>query len=101
MSALVLEGQGLTMRFGGLVAMAEVDFKLHRGEILGVIGPNGAGKSTLLNIITGIYRPSSGEVPLARHRPLRPGFAEQARQSVIGEGDGRPPGRRSAGKHRH
>ncbi len=64
MSTLVLEGEGLTMRFGGLVAMAEVDFKLNRGEILGVIGPNGAGKSTLLNIITGIYKPSSGQVRL-------------------------------------
>jgi branched-chain amino acid transport system ATP-binding protein len=52
------------MRFGGLVAMAEVDFDLKRGEILGIIGPNGAGKSTLLNIITGIYVPSSGEVRL-------------------------------------
>jgi len=63
-SPVVLSGQGLTMRFGGLTAMAEVDFELHRGEILGIIGPNGAGKSTLLNIITGIYVPSSGEVKL-------------------------------------
>jgi len=68
MSMPVLEGEGLTMRFGGLVAMAEVDFKLNRGEILGIIGPNGAGKSTLLNIITGIYRPSSGEVRLDGER---------------------------------
>jgi branched-chain amino acid transport system ATP-binding protein len=65
---IVLAGQGLTMRFGGLVAMAEVDFELHRGEILGIIGPNGAGKSTLLNIITGIYVPSSGEVRLEGER---------------------------------
>jgi branched-chain amino acid transport system ATP-binding protein len=68
MSPPVLEGEGLTMRFGGLVAMAEVDFRLNRGEILGIIGPNGAGKSTLLNIITGIYRPSSGEVRLDGER---------------------------------
>jgi len=68
MAALVLEGEGLTMRFGGLVAMAEVSFNLARGEILGIIGPNGAGKSTLLNIISGIYIPSSGEVRLEGQR---------------------------------
>lgn len=62
--AIILQGQDLTMRFGGLVAMAEVDFSLRKGEVLGIIGPNGAGKSTLLNIITGLYVPSSGEVRL-------------------------------------
>jgi branched-chain amino acid transport system ATP-binding protein len=60
----VLEGESLTMRFGGLTAMAEVSFELAHGEILGVIGPNGAGKSTLFNIISGLYTPSSGEVRL-------------------------------------
>ncbi len=64
----VLEGEKLTMRFGGLVAMAEVNFSLRAGEILGVIGPNGAGKSTLLNVITGLYAPSSGEVRLQGQR---------------------------------
>ncbi|ESR26801.1 Branched-chain amino acid transport ATP-binding protein LivG [Lutibaculum baratangense AMV1] len=64
----MLSGEGLTMRFGGIVAMAEVSFELRRGEILGIIGPNGAGKSTLLNIVTGIYRPSSGEVWLEGER---------------------------------
>jgi len=68
MAAPILEGQGLTMRFGGLVAMAEVSFTLARGEILGIIGPNGAGKSTLLNIISGLYVPSSGEVRLEGRR---------------------------------
>lgn len=65
---VVLEGRGLTMRFGGLVAMAEVDFALRRGEVLGIIGPNGAGKSTLLNVVTGLYAPSSGEVRLEGER---------------------------------
>lgn len=60
----MLEGQGLTMRFGGLVALEGVDMHLSKGEVLGVIGPNGAGKSTLLNLITGIYRPTEGEVRL-------------------------------------
>ena len=68
MASPVLEGERLTMRFGGLVAMAEVSFKLTQGEILGVIGPNGAGKSTLFNIISGLYVPSSGEVRLEGQR---------------------------------
>jgi branched-chain amino acid transport system ATP-binding protein len=66
--ASLLEGESLTMRFGGLVAMAEVSFTLKRGEILGIIGPNGAGKSTLFNLITGLYRPSSGEIRLEGQR---------------------------------
>ena len=64
MASPILEGERLTMRFGGLVAMAEVSFELAQGEILGIIGPNGAGKSTLFNIISGLYVPSSGEVRL-------------------------------------
>ncbi|MEI2418245.1 ABC transporter ATP-binding protein [Orrella sp. JC864] len=60
----VLEGRGLTMRFGGLVAVDDVSLRLERGEVLGVIGPNGAGKSTLLNLLTGIYQATSGEVLL-------------------------------------
>jgi branched-chain amino acid transport system ATP-binding protein len=68
MASLVLEGETLTMRFGGLVAMAEVSFELAQGEILGIIGPNGAGKSTLFNIISGLYVPSSGEVRLEGQR---------------------------------
>lgn len=61
---LVLEGRGLTMRFGGLVALEGVDMTLSRGEVLGIIGPNGAGKTTLLNLLTGIYQPSEGDVVL-------------------------------------
>ncbi len=54
----------LTMRFGGLVAMDDVSFDIRRGEILGLIGPNGAGKTTCFNAMTGVYRPSSGDVLL-------------------------------------
>jgi branched-chain amino acid transport system ATP-binding protein len=54
----------LTMRFGGLVAMDSVSFEIRRGEILGLIGPNGAGKTTCFNAMTGVYRPSSGDVLL-------------------------------------
>ena len=56
--------RALTCRFGGLVAVDGVDLKVRRGQVHGLIGPNGAGKSTLLNVLTGIYRPTSGQVLL-------------------------------------
>jgi len=62
---IILEGRGVTKRFGGLVALDNVDFELFAGEILGLVGPNGSGKTTLLNVITGCYRPTSGCI---RHR---------------------------------
>ena len=59
---ILLQGRGLTKRFGGLVALNNVDFELQKGEILGLIGPNGSGKTTLFNVITGVYRPDNGAV---------------------------------------
>jgi branched-chain amino acid transport system ATP-binding protein len=55
----------VTVRFGGLVAVSEVDFHVDAGELVGLIGPNGAGKTTLFNVITGVYAPSSGSVAFA------------------------------------
>jgi branched-chain amino acid transport system ATP-binding protein len=52
----------VTLRFGGVVALDDVSFEVRRGEILGLIGPNGAGKTTCFNAMTGVYRPTSGEV---------------------------------------
>jgi ABC-type branched-subunit amino acid transport system ATPase component len=52
----------LTKSFGGLAAVQNIDFTIHAGEIVGVIGPNGAGKSTFFNLITGLYKPTSGRV---------------------------------------
>ncbi|MGA2991537.1 MAG: ABC transporter ATP-binding protein [Candidatus Korobacteraceae bacterium] len=52
----------LSKRFGGIVAVNEVDISVGAGEICGLIGPNGSGKTTLVNVITGIYRPTAGEV---------------------------------------
>jgi branched-chain amino acid transport system ATP-binding protein len=59
-----LRAQGLTRRFGGLVAVSEVSLSLSVGELHGVIGPNGAGKSTLVNLLSGTLRPSAGRVVL-------------------------------------
>ncbi|HEX5598167.1 MAG TPA: ABC transporter ATP-binding protein [Micromonosporaceae bacterium] len=58
----LLEVDHVTLRFGGVVALNDVDFTLYKGEILGLIGPNGAGKTTCFNAMTGIYRPSEGEI---------------------------------------
>ncbi len=57
-----LETNGLTKRFGGLVAVNDVSFSIDAGEILGIIGPNGAGKTTFINLISGIYMPTSGTI---------------------------------------
>jgi branched-chain amino acid transport system ATP-binding protein len=64
----VLETRGLTKAFGGLVAVDDVSFTLHKGELLALIGPNGAGKSTCFNMLMGQLRPSAGEVYLAGER---------------------------------
>ena len=79
----VLEIQGLHKSFGGLMAIRDVGFEVHEGEILGLIGPNGSGKTTTLNLITGFLKPDSGTIMfkgenvagLPRHRICRKGIA--------------------------
>ncbi|MEI2736802.1 MAG: ABC transporter ATP-binding protein [Rhodoblastus sp.] len=58
----ILEVEGATKRFGGLVAVDSVSFSVQAGEILGIIGPNGAGKTTLFGLISGFIPPSAGDV---------------------------------------
>jgi branched-chain amino acid transport system ATP-binding protein len=57
-----LKAQGVTVRFGGLVAVDDVSISLARDEIVGLIGPNGAGKTTLVNVLSGFQRPLSGAI---------------------------------------
>jgi branched-chain amino acid transport system ATP-binding protein len=63
MTAL-LDLKGVSLSFGGLEVLSSLDLHVDEGEIVSVIGPNGAGKTTLFNLITGIYRPSRGEISL-------------------------------------
>ncbi len=56
----MLTGRGITKKFGGLVALSNLDFEVQDGEVVGLIGPNGSGKTTLFNVISGFYRPNEG-----------------------------------------
>ena len=58
----ILRIQGLSISFGGIHALQDVDLKVIPEEILTVIGPNGSGKTTLFNCISGVYRPDGGEI---------------------------------------
>jgi ABC-type branched-subunit amino acid transport system ATPase component len=60
----LLEIKGVSLAFGGLQVVTELDLDVQQGEIVSVIGPNGAGKTTLFNLITGIYRPDAGDIRL-------------------------------------
>ncbi len=60
MSDFVLETEHLGISFGGLKAAQDINIKIQKGQIYGLIGPNGAGKTTIFNIITGVYRPTTG-----------------------------------------
>ena len=61
----LLQAEGVIMRFGGLVAVNNVSMTVNEGEILGLIGPNGAGKTTFFNCLTGLYKPTEGQVRLS------------------------------------
>lgn len=58
----VLELDNVTMRFGGVVALNQANLSLDEGEIFALIGPNGAGKTTVFNVVTGVYKPTEGQI---------------------------------------
>jgi branched-chain amino acid transport system ATP-binding protein len=88
MTAPLLEVRGAAKQFGGVMAVQDVSFDVLPGEVLGLIGPNGAGKTTLINLITGIARPTRGDVafdgrPLTGLRPHQIGQLGVARTFQI------------------
>lgn len=62
MSSVLLDVQNITMQFGGLKAVDSLSFQIRKGQLMGLIGPNGAGKTTVFNMLTGVYRPTSGQI---------------------------------------
>jgi branched-chain amino acid transport system ATP-binding protein len=78
----LLSARGITVRFGGLVALGEVDLEVAPSGITGLIGPNGAGKTTMFNVITGLQRPASGEVHYDGHDIRRWAPQRRARAGI-------------------
>ncbi len=65
MSETLLSLENVVMKFGGVTALGDVTLNVKKGEILALIGPNGAGKTTVFNVITGVYKPTSGTITFA------------------------------------
>ncbi|CAB4775598.1 unannotated protein [freshwater metagenome] len=65
MSETLLSLENVVMKFGGVTALGDVTLNVQKGEILALIGPNGAGKTTVFNVITGVYKPTSGSITFA------------------------------------
>ena len=100
----VLRIEGVTQRFGGLVAVRDVNLALRSHTITGLIGPNGAGKTTLINLLTGVLKPTSGSVfldgaeitRLAPHRRVRRGMVGHSPQQT-GQEENRAAAKRMLG----
>lgn len=60
----LLEVSNLGIAFGGLQAVSQLDLKIEKGHLYGLIGPNGAGKTTVFNMLTGVYKPTEGNIVL-------------------------------------
>ena len=80
--APLLQARGITKHFGAITALNGVEFHVDAGEVLGVVGDNGAGKSTLMKILSGLYKPSDGELVFGG-KPVRFSSPKEARQLGI------------------
>src|SRR4051812_37364796 len=70
----VIATQGLTKRYGNLVALSDVTLDVRKGEVLGLLGPNGSGKTTLIRLLLGMLYPTSGGATIAGFDPWRQGL---------------------------
>ncbi|HEX8255714.1 MAG TPA: ABC transporter ATP-binding protein, partial [Thermoanaerobaculia bacterium] len=61
----LLHAKNVTIRFGGLTAVSDLNIEIHPRELVGLIGPNGAGKTTIFNMLTGVYKPTEGEIRIS------------------------------------
>jgi len=90
-STPILEATGLTKRFGGVLAVDAVDFRVLPNEVVGIIGPNGSGKTTLFNLLSGFLRPASGTIrwegrdvtKAAPHNRARAGLVRTFQESMV------------------
>jgi branched-chain amino acid transport system ATP-binding protein len=78
----VLEARDVTVRFGGLTALADVSLTVPQQSIVGLVGPNGAGKTTLFGVLSGILNPTAGHVFLHGHEVTRASTQERARAGL-------------------
>ncbi|MHB8072872.1 ABC transporter ATP-binding protein [Desulfosporosinus fructosivorans] len=83
LSQPMLSVQNLSKKYGKHLAVDQLNFMLHRGEVVGLLGPNGAGKSTLIKCIVGLLRPTSGEIHINRH--LRGSRAARQTSAYVSE----------------
>ena len=88
-SNVVLKLSDITMQFGGVVAVDNLNLEVRKNEVIGLIGPNGAGKTTAFNVVTGVYEPTNGAVSGhfrgAVRRADRPFDQLHLRQSLPGD----------------
>ena len=92
-----LEVRKISLIFGGVTALKDIDLEVHTGELVSIIGPNGAGKTSLLNSITGFYKPQMGQIlfngeeitRLAPHEIVKRGI-DAGRMETIGYGASKP-----------
>ena len=84
-SAATISARGLTRRFGGHIAVNDIDLELKRGEVLGFLGPNGAGKTTTMQMLTGNLAPSRGAISICGIDLLEDPVAAKARIGYLPE----------------